>query len=78
VPTGRLLADLVAQHYEAMLGFYGRSQGLRIARKNLGWYMDHAGTDAALRQRVLTAASPADVLRLLPEAMVGPAVRKAA
>jgi len=68
VPQGSALADLVAGHYEAMLGFYGDDLGGRVARKHLGWYMDHAGTGAELRRRVLTAG-PGEVLHLLPEAM---------
>jgi nifR3 family TIM-barrel protein len=69
VPRGAALAGMVAAHYEAMLGFYGAALGGRVARKHLGWYMDHAGTPPALRRRVLTAAAPAAVLALLPEAM---------
>jgi tRNA-dihydrouridine synthase len=68
VPQGAALADLVAGHYEAMLGFYGVDLGGRVARKHLGWYMDHAGTGADLRRRVLTA-EPGAVLHLLPDAM---------
>ena len=69
VPRGAALADLVAGHFEAMLGFYGRALGGRVARKHLGWYMDHAGTPHGVRHRVLTAAGPHEVLALLPEAM---------
>jgi len=69
VPQGTALADLVAGHYEAMLGFYGRDLGLRVARKHLGWYMDEAGTGAGLRRAVLTARAPENVLRLLPDAL---------
>jgi nifR3 family TIM-barrel protein len=68
VPRGAARADLVAAHFEAMLGFYGPDLGGRVARKHLGWYMDHVGTGAALRREVLTAR-PSAVLRLLPEAM---------
>ncbi|ARE81689.1 putative tRNA-dihydrouridine synthase [Roseovarius mucosus] len=69
VPQGVALADLVAGHYEAMLGFYGGDLGLRVARKHLGWYMDAAGTGDRLRRAVLTARTPAVVLEHLPEAM---------
>ena len=69
VPEGAALADLVAAHYQAMLSFYGADLGLRVARKHLGWYMDHVGTAQALRRAVLTATDPAQVLRLLPLAM---------
>ena len=68
-PTGGALIDLVSAHYEAMLAFYGRPLGVRVARKHLGWYLDGAGTEPALRRAVLTAADPPSVLRALPEAL---------
>jgi len=61
---------MVREHYEDMLGFYGATLGARIARKHLGWYMDTAGTPAALRAEVMTQDSPAQVARLLPLALV--------
>lgn len=67
VPEGAALAEMVAEHYEAMLGFYGADLGGRVARKHLGWYMDTADADVGLRRQVLTAGTPAQVLRLLPE-----------
>lgn len=68
-PTGRALIDLVAAHYENMLSFYGVPLGVRVARKHLGWYMDRLGTDPQLRKELLTAAAPARVQALLPEAL---------
>ncbi|MFC6687314.1 tRNA dihydrouridine synthase DusB [Jhaorihella thermophila] len=70
VPEGDDLIDMVSGHYEAMLRFYGADLGLRVARKHLGWYMDRAGTGAGLRRAVLTARDPAEVLRLLRDALV--------
>ena len=72
VPEGERRAELVAAHYLAMLSFYGTDLGLRVARKHLGWYMDAAGTGAALRRAILTAPEPADVLVRLPEALAAP------
>lgn len=69
IPTQGNFVDMVSRHYEAMLAFYGNDLGLRVARKHLGWYMDEAGTPTALRREVLTAKSPAKVLRLLPAAL---------
>ncbi len=69
IPQGRALTDMVCEHYEAMLSFYGETLGNRVARKHLGWYMDRAGTDTALRQTLLTEKTPANVLRLLPDAL---------
>ncbi len=68
VPQGVALADMVAQHYEASLSFYGVALGARVIRKHLGWYMDRAATAPPLRRQVLTAL-PAEVLRLLPQAL---------
>ncbi|AVO39444.1 tRNA dihydrouridine synthase DusB [Pukyongiella litopenaei] len=69
IPRGGAFTDMVATHYEAMLGFYGRDLGLRVARKHLGWYMDGAGTIPALRRAVLTGRDPGAVLRLLGDAL---------
>ncbi|MEL6682444.1 MAG: tRNA dihydrouridine synthase DusB [Pseudomonadota bacterium] len=69
VPTGAALIDMVCAHYEAMLSFYGKSLGGKVARKHLGWYMDDAGTPAALRKAILTQTEPAHVLRDLKLAL---------
>ncbi len=69
VPAGAEFADMVQRHYEEILGFYGRTLGLRVARKHLGWYMEYAGTPAPLRRAILTADSPQRVLRDLPLAL---------
>ncbi|PTX55960.1 tRNA-U20-dihydrouridine synthase [Litoreibacter ponti] len=69
IPAGRGLIDMVSAHYEDMLAFYGTELGSRVSRKHLGWYMDAASTDTALRREVLTAHDSARVLRLLPDAL---------
>jgi len=66
VPTGAALSALVAEHYEAMLTFYGTDVGVRVARKHLGWYLDAAG--AQMRRPILTAPCPRQVLALLRDA----------
>ncbi len=71
IPEGTDLIDMVCRHYQAMLSFYGRDLGVRVARKHLGWYMDDAGTVPALRRTILTSRDPEDVLRLLPDALAG-------
>ena len=72
VPEGDALTELVAEHYEAILSFYGTELGTRVARKHLGWYMDEVGTPPALRRPVLTSREAGEVLRLLPEALDPP------
>lgn len=39
-PCGEALADLVSEHYTAMLQHYGAHVGMRAARKHLGWYIE--------------------------------------
>ena len=64
VPRGDALADMVIGHYQAMLAFYGEELGIKVARKHLGWYLQEAGL-TALRGPILTADSPARVIRAL-------------
>lgn len=77
VPSGAMLARLVADHYEAILSFYGTALGLRIARKHLGWYGAEAGIDPTFRARMMVSTEPAEVFALIDEAFTGPS-RKAA
>ncbi len=69
IPQGSDLIALVAEHYDAMLSFYGENLGRRVARKHLGWYMDDAGTPPSLRKEVLTADNPRAVAKLIPDAL---------
>ena len=68
-PNIEQIIDLVSEHYEAMLSFYGIELGTRVSRKHLGWYMDNANPTAELRRSVLTEKDPAKVLALLPDAL---------
>ncbi|MES2667300.1 MAG: tRNA dihydrouridine synthase DusB [Pseudomonadota bacterium] len=67
IPEGPARADMIVQHYEAMLAFYGRDLGLRVARKHLGWYLEEAGLDHA-RDAILTSTDPAIVASLIHSA----------
>lgn len=37
-PSGTALHDMIQNHYDAMIDFYGVHQGIGIARKHLAWY----------------------------------------
>ncbi|GAB5471769.1 MAG: tRNA dihydrouridine synthase DusB [Rhodospirillales bacterium] len=56
-------ADSACQHYQAILLHYGREQGLRIARKHLGWYLDALPGGEAWRACLLRSDDPDQVLR---------------
>jgi len=70
IPQGADLVDMIAGHYEAILGFYGTELGVRVARKHLGWYMDQAETDGSMRRDILTAKHPQDVFVRLSDALL--------
>lgn len=65
IPVGQDFADMVAGHYEAMMGFYGETLGNRVARKHIGWYLDEINAPTHLRKRLLTERSPHEVIRIL-------------
>ena len=64
-PRGAALADFIIDHYEAMLAFYGRDIGARVARKHLGWYLDRLPGSAPTRARLMRAAEPDAVIAIL-------------
>ena len=60
------LFDYVASHYQDMLSLYGVQQGLRQARKHLGWYLDrHAAGGGEYRATIMTSTEPKTVLDAL-------------
>ncbi len=70
--------DVVSEHYEAILRFYGRDLGVRVARKHLGWYADEAGVDPSLRAALMTEADPARVAATIRHAFGSVPERSAA
>jgi tRNA-dihydrouridine synthase B len=65
IPKGNSLIDLISEHYEEMLNFYGTILGNRVSRKHLGWYMDDIGTSRELRRAIQTEKRPETVLSLI-------------
>ena len=56
-PSLEEVRDILLGHLQALYGFYGEAQGLRIARKHLGWYAREAEDGEAFRRAVVRAAS---------------------
>jgi tRNA-dihydrouridine synthase B len=79
-PSGHALVELILEHYEMMLSHYGSAQGMRIARKHLGWYLDRfaPAAPAALRAAILTGTAPAAISPLIRAAFSVPDRRLAA
>jgi nifR3 family TIM-barrel protein len=57
-------ADYLLAHYEDMLSLYGVGQGLRHARKHLGWYLDRncPGLFPEIRAAIMTHTEPLEVV----------------
>ncbi len=56
---------ILLDHYEAMLGHYGREAGMRIARKHLGWYSTGMAGSAGFRAEVNRLADADAVVALV-------------
>jgi tRNA-dihydrouridine synthase B len=61
VPQGAALGDLVIEHYEDMMAFYGPELGVKTARKHLGWYLETASQTEA-RGLLLRLTDPSRVV----------------
>ena len=65
-PSRARIEALLLEHVELLHAFYGEQQGLRIARKHVGWYLADAGeAPAFLREfnRIESAAAQLATLR---------------
>lgn len=69
IPSGNGLVDVVVEHYELMLSFYGTKVGNRMARKHLGWYMDGLDIPKNLRKKILMESETSRVINLLGRAL---------
>ena len=56
--------DILLGHLAHLHAFYGEQQGVRIARKHLGWYAKDRPENAAFRAVVNRAETPDEQLRL--------------
>jgi tRNA-dihydrouridine synthase B len=68
-PTPEVKSAVAIEHYEGLLTLYGRSVGVRHARKHLAAYADAAASDCELdpadRHALVTSDDPAQVVRVL-------------
>jgi tRNA-dihydrouridine synthase B len=63
-PEPAEVRDILLGHLDDLYAFYGEPQGVRIARKHLGWYAKDRPENAAFRAVVNRAESAADQARL--------------
>lgn len=65
--TGIDIFEYITSHYEDMLKLYGTQQGLRAARKHLGWYLDRHASDVddERRRTIMTSLETQQVIDTL-------------
>jgi len=63
-PSLAEVCTILCGHLEALYAFYGEQQGVRIARKHLGWYAKDRAENAAFREVVNRADGASEQLRL--------------
>jgi tRNA-dihydrouridine synthase B len=66
-PSPSEVRDILLGHLDDLHAFYGELQGVRIARKHLGWYAKDRPENAAFRAVVNRAESAAEQMRLTRE-----------
>ena len=57
--------NLILQHYDTILEYYGERKGIAIARKHLSWYCINLQGAAALRKEINNMHSPDEVREAL-------------
>lgn len=64
-PVGEDLAALVEEHYGMMLAFYGKTLGVKVARKHLGWYLAPLDGAEDLRRMMMQTDDHKTVVRYI-------------
>jgi len=57
--------DIILEHYDAILEHYGTENGVRIARKHIGWYSKGLPSSGEFRNAVNSLDDPAKVTDLI-------------
>src|SRR5262249_53358217 len=63
-PGAAAVGEILCGRLEALYALYGEAQGVRIARKHLGWYAKDRPENTAFRAVANRAESAAEQLRL--------------
>ncbi len=64
-PTPADMLPVIESHYDDMMTYYGTKQGVQIARKHLGWYLQSLPGGTAIKPEVNKLNEPAAVLAML-------------
>jgi tRNA-dihydrouridine synthase B len=64
-PSPAEVCEVMTNHLRALHGFYGERQGVRIARKHIGWYLAGRSGGPSLRRRLMQTESADQQLGLI-------------
>ena len=64
-PQPMEIAEIASRHYQEILYHYGSENGVKVARKHLGWYSGGAPDSAAFRSEINRQTNAAACLRLI-------------
>lgn len=64
-PSIREKANIINQHLESMVEYYGEDVGIRMARKHLGWYSNSMKNSAEFRMNVNKSSNSQELKKLL-------------
>jgi len=64
-PESAEVCHIMLGHLDNLYGFYGEAQGVRVARKHIGWYLKTLSGAAAFRDRVLRVESAREQQQLI-------------
>lgn len=66
IPFGFKFVEMILEHYENVLNFYGKKLGVRQFRKHFNWYLKSVvSDDCSLRKRILIEENPKFVISCL-------------
>lgn len=65
VPSGAELGAIIREHLEGLYDLYGATQGVRIARKHIGWYLSDRPQGALYRSLINRVSTAAEQLALV-------------
>ncbi len=65
LPSLAEIGATLLEHIQALHQFYGEQQGLRVARKHIGWYLDTIDNSQTVKQQLMRVDSALEQCRLL-------------
>jgi tRNA-dihydrouridine synthase B len=71
-----LVSELLCEHLQNLYSFYGKQQGVRVARKHIAWYSKRQQNSSSFRQQINKTDSADQQLLLIREFFVQPGTER--